>query len=63
MGILGLLSNRERELIERDTYNKAEFEGQYKNDWYYGDDTVDELTSEYDILENGYYIEEIVNLE
>ena len=63
MGILGLLSKRERELIERDTYNRSEYGGEYRNEWHYGNDTVDELTSEYDILENGYYIEAIIDLE
>lgn len=58
MGILGLLSKHERELIERDTYNKREYGMEMKDEWYYSDERVEEIHSEWNSLSNGYYIED-----
>lgn len=60
MFLNGILSRKERELIERDSYNKSEYGGEYKDEFYYGNESVNEIVSEYDILENGYYIEEYI---
>lgn len=63
MGILGLLSKRERELIERDTYNKREYGTEMKDEWYYGDERVEEIHSEWNSLSSGYYIEDYSDKE
>lgn len=55
---LGLLSKRELEMLERDIYLKQEYGEEMKKDFYYGDESLDELISEYEVLANGYYIED-----
>ena len=37
------LSNKEIEMVERDTYYKSEYRTDYRDEWYYGNDRVDEL--------------------
>ena len=37
------LSNREIEKVEMDTYYREEYSKEYKDEWYYGNDEVDEL--------------------
>lgn len=60
MFLNGVLSRREKNMIEMDRYNRQEYEGEYRNSWVYGNDSVEEIESEYDILEKGYYIEEYI---
>lgn len=55
---LGLISKRELEMIERDSYLRQEYSEEMKKDFYYGDESLDELNSEYEVLANGYYIED-----
>lgn len=58
MFLNGLLSKRERELIERNTYLNSEYNKDYKNDWYYGSDLVDEIVVEGKLLGSGYSLED-----
>ena len=37
------LSNREVEKVRMDTYYRGEYSKEYKDEWYYGNDKVDEL--------------------
>lgn len=37
------LSNTEIEIVERDTYYRSEYKQDYIDEWYYGNDKVDEL--------------------
>ena len=56
-GIKGILSKRDRELIERDTYNRNEFSRDYYNEWSKGSDLVDEIFTEGELLAGGYSLE------
>lgn len=57
-GIRGLLSKKDIELIERDTYNRNEFSRDYYNEWSKGSDLVDEIHSEWNSLNDGYLFED-----
>ena len=61
MGILGLLSKRERQLLERDTYNKREYGMEMKDEWYYGNERVEEIHSEWNSLNDGFLFEDYSN--
>ena len=60
MDLKGILSKKQLEMVERDTYNRSEYNHDYKNEWCKGNDLIGELISEYDALENGYYIEKYI---
>lgn len=54
----GILSKKDRELIERDTYCRSEFNGDYRNAWLYGDERVEEIHSEWNTLNDGFLFED-----
>ena len=58
-GVLkGILSKRDRELIEMDTYYRREYSGDYKDAWYYGDESIIEVSSEWNSLSEQYTFED-----
>lgn len=58
MFLNGVLSKRERELIERNTYLKSEYNKDYLNEWYYGSDLINEIVVEGELLSSGYSLED-----
>jgi hypothetical protein len=59
----GLLNKRERDMIERDTYNRQEYATDMKDEWYYGDEKVKEIHSEWNSLSNRYIFEDYEDFE
>jgi NurA-like 5'-3' nuclease len=54
----GILSKRDRELLEMDTYYKREYSNDYRDAWFYGDEKVEEIHSEWDSLSDGFLLED-----
>lgn len=61
MFLNGVLNRREREIIERDTYNRSEFSGDYYDEYAYGSDLVDEFGIEGSITDDTYCIKDFSN--
>ena len=58
MGILdGILSKREREIIERDKINRMYYNNDYRDEWCRGSDFVNEIQTETSIFNDSYHLE------
>ena len=58
MGILdGILSKREREIIERDKINRMYYNNDYRDEWCRGNDFVNEIQTEMSIFNDSYHLE------
>jgi hypothetical protein len=54
----GILSKKERELIERDNIDRTYYNNEYYDAWAYGNDFVDEIVTEGRILDDTFCIKE-----
>ena len=58
MFLKGILNKRQREIVERDTYNHEQYGKEMKDEWYYGNDLTDEFEIEGEFFGSTYGLED-----